>query len=370
MKKIILLIFSLSFIITHSEENLVKHINEYYKELTKHARLSAKNVSLGKAYENLTRLPELTDFLTFQGIVVNEKEISISRKKSNTQMGFFYPAFLYKKHDQLIIALDPLKNLQVKQQIKKLKIDLVDVKKEKKIQEKALKAISKTINKLSQKKIRAIAKLKKIDAKLSFLEERIVKGEDHLQIIRSSLRKNADEELELLAVIRRLNSSIAREINDIRRITLIRRRNVFERQRRTVQAEEDGLLINASNLQKQMKYDENKRLSLLRSRPVLEKDSQESLPGIEILEDEKTLLEEKINNLSKKISPLKQLLLQRKNVSNIVNEYENWWNKAQHRPKYHFLLALYAIQKFPKENYKINEKKWIGIGGIVEVHFR
>ncbi|WP_372370324.1 hypothetical protein [Candidatus Uabimicrobium sp. HlEnr_7] len=368
MKK--LLVTFCLFCTLFAEQDLVEIINKYYKQLDQHAKRSARVESLTKAYEKFTHLPALQDFLTYEGIESTTIEIANSRKISNKQMGFFYPAKLYDNHQKLIVAMSPLRRSQIKAKLNNLRADLASEIAAKKVQETALKTLDKTIAKLGEKQRKANLQLQQIEQAINLLEQRIDDGRSEIDSRRSLLRSNAEEELRLIAIIRRLDGQIVREVDEIRRASLVRRRNAFERQRRAIIAEEDRFIRDARKIEAQISIDLRQINSLKRQLPKIEEKASQASPELEDLKNKRAQILSGIEALEEKLLPLDTLNQEKAETLEVINEYQKWWQTAKHRPKYHFLLAMYAIDKLPKQNIDIQVKEWIGLEGIVEVYFR
>ncbi|BBM83024.1 hypothetical protein [Candidatus Uabimicrobium amorphum] len=368
MKKLLLTLCLINIIF--AEQNLVEIINKYYEQLNQHAKRSAKISSLTEAYEKFSRLPALQDFLTYEGVNSTSLEIANSRKITNKQMGFFYPAKMYDNHRELIYAINPLRRSQVKAKLTNVRSGLSREIASKNIQQKALNTLDKTIAKLSKTKRKAESRLQQVEEAIEALEDRVSDARSDIDSRRSSVGGSADEELRLIAIIRRLDGQIVREVNDATRISLINRRNSFERQRRGIIAERDQFVRDVRRLERQIASDLRQLDSLKRERPRLERKAQEASPELGSLEDKREEIKNNINEIEEKLAPLKKLENEEQQISQVIKEYQEWWRRAKHRPKYHFLLALYAIDKLPKENIQIRIKKNFALGGIVEVYFR
>ena len=368
MKKLLLTICLVN--ILFAEQNLVEIINKYYEQLNQHAKRSAKISSLTEAYEKFSRLPALRDFLTYEGVNSTSIEIANSRKTTNKQMGFFYPAKMYENHKALIHAINPLRRSQVKAKLKNIRLGLSDEIARKNVQQRALKTLDKTIAKLSKTQRKAELRLQQVDNAIDILETRISEARSSINSRQSVVGNSADEELRLIAIIRRLDAQIIREPNEATRLSLISRRNAFERQRRGIIAERDQFIRDVRKFERQIASDLRQLDSLKRERPRLAQKAQESSPELQGLENKREEIKNKINELDVELAPLRNLEKEEQQISQVINEYQEWWNTSKHRPKYHFLLALYAIDKLPKENIEINIRENFALGGIVEVYFR
>merc|ERR1711976_772205 len=113
------------------------------------------------------------DFLTYEGVNSTSIEIANSRKTTNKQMGFFYPANLYDNHQALIHAINPLRRSQVKTKLKNIRLGLSDELARKNVQQKALETLDKTITKLSKTQRKAELRLQQVENAIDILETRI-----------------------------------------------------------------------------------------------------------------------------------------------------------------------------------------------------
>jgi myosin heavy subunit len=346
---------------------------EYYQHLVDLAREAAQKQTARDAYMVcLTQGKEPKVFLKERGLESPDPalvENSRLKNQNSERCGFFYPAWLYDEHANFLLFMNPEKMAQMEQEIAALKVNLAQD-----IQQR---------DRLAQERLALAAKKERMERMEKETEERLQEQTENLSKNKSkSERLNRDirdkrDDLErhqnrvsdLNLKISSLDRKIRNEKDEAKRKDLQKEQDRIEEDRNSAEKSISEDKKEIHNMEDDHKKVERETGALQQGIPRLQEEIQEHKGKVETASEDANKLEGKLAAHLQNLRPLDALIQRREAISSVNKKIDAWWQKAGQVPRQKFLLASYVMEHFPPSCYRLNSKRWYGVGGVIEVYF-